>query len=296
MVYSEGQKSWGWLIAIYVFLAGVGGGTFLFSFILNFLGMYQSVARIGVLVGPLLVLLGTFLLLFDLGSITKAYRMFTTPSTLLASWMVRGAWILAAFIICGLAYALPSLRLFEWLPWSQASGLGQGIGIAAALLSILVAVYPGFLFGVIESIPFWNTSALPPLFLLSGLDTGISVIVLIALSLPSSLGIEGFHLLGTADIVLIILLLIVLGAYIEIVRQAGVTASASVHLLKTPMFIGGVIILGLLLPLVLLVISMFVSDALVLRTLAGVNGLLILAGGLFLRYSVIRAGVRITIR
>ncbi|MFC1909514.1 NrfD/PsrC family molybdoenzyme membrane anchor subunit [Chloroflexota bacterium] len=296
MVYSEGQKSWGWLIAIYVFLAGVGGGTFLFSFILNFLGIYQSIARIGVLVSPLLVLLGTFLLLFDLGSITKAYRMFTTPSTLLASWMVRGAWILTAFIICGLAYALPSLRFFEWLPWSQASGLGQGIGIAAALLSILVVAYPGFLFGVIESIPFWNTSALPPLFLLSGLDTGISVIVLIALSLPASLGIEGFHLLGTADIVLIILLLIVLGAYIEIVRQAGVTASASVHLLKTPMFIGGVIILGLLLPLVLLVISMFVSDVIVLRTLAGVNGLLILAGGIFLRYSVIRAGVRITIR
>ena len=33
----EGQRSWGWLVVLYVFLAGLGGGTFLFSFIMIFL-------------------------------------------------------------------------------------------------------------------------------------------------------------------------------------------------------------------------------------------------------------------
>ncbi len=139
MNQAEGQKEWGWLIVLYVFLAGLGGGTFLFSFILIFLDKYTAVARIGALVGPLLVSLGSGMLLFDLGSAMRAYRLFTTPATLLSSWMIRGAWILTAFIILGLAYALPSFSLFSWLPWNQASGFGLGLGIAAALLAIVVA-------------------------------------------------------------------------------------------------------------------------------------------------------------
>ncbi len=297
MFRAERQQSWGWVIAIYVFLAGVGGGTFLFSFVLAVMGMYKPVARVGALIGPLLVLFGTFFLLFDLGSITKAYRLFTTASTLLTSWMARGAWILAAFIICGLAYALPSFELFNWLPWTQTSGLRQGIGIAASLLSILVVVYPGFLLGVIASIPLWNTPALPLLFFLSGLDTGIGVLAIVSLSFPASLGAASFHLLGAAvELALILLLMIVLGAYIDIVRQSGVTASASVQLLKTPMFIGGVIILGLIVPFGLSILSLFVSDALAICTLGGISGTFVLVGGLLLRYSVIRAGVRISVR
>jgi formate-dependent nitrite reductase membrane component NrfD len=288
----EGQKSWGWLIVLYVFLAGLGGGTFLFSFIMIFLDKNIAAAQIGALVGPVIVVLATLMLVFDLGSASRAYRLFTTPATLLSSWMIRGAWILTAFIILGLLYALPSFNAFNWLPWSQTSGAGQGIGIAAALLAIIVAVYPGLLLGVIKSIPLWNTPALPPLFFLSGLDTGLAALVLMSLAFPSTIGADGFHLLGAIDIVLIILLLIVLGAYIEIVRQAGVTAAASVHLLKTPLFIGGVIILGLLLPLAMLISSVFASNIQAIRILDGVAGVFILCGGLLLRFNLIRSGVR----
>jgi formate-dependent nitrite reductase membrane component NrfD len=77
--------------------------------------------------------------------------------------------------------------------------------------------------GVIKSIPLWNTSALPPIFFLSGLDTGIAVLVLVSLFLPSNIDVAGFHLLGTIDIVLIVLLMGALLAYLEIVRQAGTT-------------------------------------------------------------------------
>jgi len=73
------QKSWGWMIVLYIFLAGLGGGTFLFSFILLVMEKYESVAKIGALAGPLVVLFASILLLFDLGSPVKAYRLFTTP-------------------------------------------------------------------------------------------------------------------------------------------------------------------------------------------------------------------------
>ncbi len=287
----EGQKSWGWLIVLYIFLAGLGGGTFLFSFILLFMGKYESVARIGALVGPLVVLLASVLLIFDLGSPSKAYRFFTTPKTLMSSWMTRGAWILTAFIILGLAYALPEFNLFKWLPWNQGSIWGHGIGITAAVLSLIVPIYPGLLLGVIKSIPLWNTSALPPIFFLSGLDTGIATLVLVSLFLPTAIGVEGYHLLGIIDIVLVILLLVALFAYIEIVRQSGITAAMSIHLLKTPLFIGGVVIAGLILPLALLIISASVSDVQSIRILDGITGVLILAGALLLRFSVVTSGL-----
>jgi formate-dependent nitrite reductase membrane component NrfD len=209
----------------------------------------------------------------------------------MSSWMTRGAWILTAFIILGLAYALPAYNLFKWLPWSQISGWGRGLGIAACLLSIIVPVYPGLLLGVIKSIPLWNTSVLPPIFFLSGLDTGIAVLVLLSIFLPAAIDVAGFHLLGTIDIVLIILLLVALFAYVEIMRQSSTTAAASIRLLKTPLFIGGVVIAGLILPLALLIISVSISGIQTIRIIDGITGVLILAGALLLRLSVVTSGL-----
>jgi formate-dependent nitrite reductase membrane component NrfD len=225
----------------------------------------------------------------------KAYRLFTTPKTLMSSWMTRGAWILTAFIVLGLAYALPAFGLFSWLPWSQASMFGKVIGFAACLLSLIVPIYPGLLLGVIKSIPLWNTSALPPIFFLSSLDTGIAILVLLSVFLPAAIDAAGFHLLGTVDIVLIVLLIVAVSAYLEIVRQSGKTAAASVRLLKTPLFIGGVIIAGMIVPLALLIISVSASDIQNIRILDGISGVLILAGALLLRFSVVTSGLRRTL-
>jgi formate-dependent nitrite reductase membrane component NrfD len=288
----ERQKSWGWMIILYIFLAGLGGGTFLFSFILLFWGKYKDVARIGALAAPLIVAFASLILLFDLGSPAKAYRLFTTPKTLMSSWMTRGAWILTAFIILGLAYALPAFGLFSWLPWTQASGFGKVLGFAAGVLALIVPIYPGLLLGVIKSIPLWNTSALPPIFFLSGLDTGIALLVILSVFLPSAIDAAGFHLLGTIDIVLIILLVVALLAYIEIVRQSGKTAAASMQLLKTPFFIGGVIIGGMILPLGLLIFSVSFSNINTIRILDATAGILVLAGALALRFSVVTSGLR----
>jgi formate-dependent nitrite reductase membrane component NrfD len=291
----EGQKNWGWLIVLYVFLAGLGGGTFIFSFVLNVMDKYTEVARLGAVIGPLVVLVGTVMLLFDLGSAGRAYRLFTNPATLVSSWMIRGAWILTAFIIFGLAYALPAFAAFAWLPWNQTSGFGLTLGIIGVILGIIVPIYPGLLFGVIKSIPFWNTSALPPLFFLSGLDTGIAALGLLSLSFPG-IGIDGLHQLGITGIILIILVLISLATYIEVVRQVGNAAAESVRLLKSATFILGVVVLGLVVPLILLFFSIGTAEVQTARILEGIAAVLVLLGGLLLRYTVVTSGVRVTIR
>ncbi|MFC1980548.1 NrfD/PsrC family molybdoenzyme membrane anchor subunit [Chloroflexota bacterium] len=295
MRYPEKQKSWGWVVATYVFLAGTGGGTFLSSFILESMGKHELIARIGALLGPVLVLIGTFFLLADLGSVTRVYRLFSTSSAFVASWMIRGTWILTIFIIFGLAYSLPSFELFEWLPWSKVSGVGQSIGIVAALLSALVVIYPGFLFSAARGIPFWNTAALPPLFFLSSLEAGIAVLAIIALFFTANFGVDVFHQLGAADVGLMFIELIVLGAYLDTIRHASISAAASVRLLINPLFIGGAVTIGLLLPLSLLLYSVFITDAFLLYILVGVTSVFVLFGGLLLRYCITRAGVYVLI-
>lgn len=297
MMYLEKQTSWGWGVAAYLFLAGVGGSAFLFSFVFSVLDIidFDPVARIGLLAGPILVLIGTVFLLFDLGSVGKTYLLFSTLSRLKSSWMSKGSWILALFIIFGLLYSLPSFSAFAWLPWNMISSAGWVIGIIAALLALFTIAYPGFLLGVARGIPFWNTPVLPPLFFLSGLDTGLALLVLIALSSAPSAGTEVFHIIGVGDIVLIVMVLIVLAAYIEITRQSNVTAGTSVHLLKTPLFIIGVLFIGLIIPLCLLIYSIFIKDITLISVLAAVIGVFILAGGLLLRYSVIRAGMPVSL-
>jgi hypothetical protein len=131
---------------------------------------------------------------------------------------------------------------------------------------------------------------------LSGLDTGLASVVLMSLAFPAAVKADGLHLLGTIDASLIVLLLVALGAYIEIVRQSGTTAAASIRLLTTPLFIGGVILSGLLLPLAIFICGAYASDVGSIRLLDGLASLLILGGGLLLRLSIIRSGVRIVVR
>lgn len=289
MMSQERQTSFGWLVSAELFLSGTGGGVFLTSFILDLLDKYEPVARIGAILGPILVLLGASFLMAELGSKTRLYRLFFNFN--LSSWMSRGTWILTIFIIFGLAYSLPAFKAFDWLPWSKGAALGMGIGIVAALFSVLVTVYTGFLLGVVKGIPFWNTPILPPLFFLSGLYTGIAIILVIALFYKTTLGVAGFHQLGVAGIVLILMYLLALGSYLEVARHSDVSSVESVRLLKTPLFIGGASIVGLLVPLCLLSYSLVMSDMLILSILAGVSGVLLLTGGAFQRHCIIRAGV-----
>ncbi len=288
----ERQTTFGWLVAADIFVVGAGGGVFLVSFVLDLLNKYEPIARTGAILGPILVLIGTFFLLGDLGAKARFYRLFRNP----LSWMSRGTWILTIFIVSGLGYSLPSLGLFAWLPWSKATALGQAIGIVAGIFSVLAIVYGGFLFGVIKRIPLWNTPVSPVLFLFSGLYTGIAILLLIAPLFTVSLGgemVAALHSLGIAEIALILVQLLVLGAYLEIARHGSSSAAESVRLLKMPLFIVGVIIIGLIVPLGLLFYAAMVTELSILSTLAMVAAVLLLAGGMLLRYSILRVGIRL---
>ncbi len=287
---AERQTAWGWLITFGLFFTGAGAGVFLVSFLLEFLSGSEPAATWGALVGPLLVAFGACFFLADLGSRATFYLLISNAR----SWMSRGVWVILASIIFGLGYALPSFSPFTWLPWSKATTFGNIVGFLAAIFSFIVLVYGGLLLAKAKRIPFWNTPLLPILFLFSGLSCGIGLLNLVALffvpasgqGIPASL-----HTIGVAEIVIILMELLILGVYVEITRSGNTSSVESVHLLKTPLFIGGALALGLVVPLGLLLYSALAGGALLFSTIVAIAAVLLLVGGILLRYSVIKAGV-----
>lgn len=272
----ETQRSYNWVIAMDLFLGGTGAGVFLVGFVLEQLNLMISLARFAEILGPILVLVGSIFLLFHAGSgfKTKIYLLFLRPRK---SWLSRGTWILSIFVASALIYTLLIGRNF----W----------GWVAMVFSVLMAIYPGFLLAESKAIPFWRTPALPLLFLLSGLCTGLASLLLIApfLSAPQNetVGIT-LRALSWSAAFLIITQLIMLWSYLDISLNKGDFFSESLRLFKRPLFIIGTLILGLILPLLLLIFG--IAGGKVME-LGFISGIFLIIGGFSLRLSILRAGV-----
>ena len=274
------QKSWGWRVATYLFLAGLGSGSTLVGIASGFLFRSSSiVTKVGLFTGLPCVIVGCLFLFIDLGRPSLFHLIIRRPKD---SWIARGFFILSGFILLGLA-----LILFWIGPWplSKAwSSLWKVLGCIAAVFAFLTSIYPALLLGC-SPIPLWNTPILPVLFLVSSVSMGIAAIVLCTvhvLGLPS----QEVSFLVDLDAFLIVLEIFLLLLYFHGMKPSG-TAKISVRKILVerfaPLFWGGVVLIGLVIPFVL--------------ELAGgwtlLPALFVLIGGYLLRYVIVLGGIKI---
>ncbi|MFC1965234.1 NrfD/PsrC family molybdoenzyme membrane anchor subunit [Chloroflexota bacterium] len=283
------QTIWGWKVALDLFLAATGAATFLLSFLFAYAGKLTEIAGLGTFVGTLLILVAAFFLVADLGagagdfaSKIKARRMALLPN--MRAWMLRGAIIVVLMLVFGLAYSIPTAF--------ADSSPHIAIGIIAAVLSIAVILYTGFLLASSKGVPVWNTPMLPLLFLFSGLSTGIAIMVLISIATLNGVKLlETLQLLGFIVIPVICLILIMLGAYLETGSHGNEFVRESVRLLVkgrlAPLFWGILIVVGLIVPLILVA-----TGAATLPVIGVINAVFLLLGGVYLRYLIIKSAIR----
>jgi formate-dependent nitrite reductase membrane component NrfD len=201
------EHHWGWLVAIYLFLGGMGAGAFLMAAMVELTGMryrskYCPTALVGAGVSGPLVLIGTVLLIFDLGAgIQEPWRilwMFTN----FQSVMTWGIWILSLFLPIAFAYGVLEVMhvhpevlawtrkrlkfLPETLPYRRIKRVVCSIG---SVLAVATAVYTGVLLSVVTAIPLWNTPLLPALFLVSAVSTGMGL----TFDLAATLAVPEIH-------------------------------------------------------------------------------------------------------
>ncbi len=272
------QTEWRWLIAIYLFLAGAGGGAHITGVVADFMGWTQ-LANIGIGLGWPCVLIGCLCLIGDLGTARNAWRVARKPDT---SWIARGTIIISIFMIVAFIHTV----LWVW-PGTMAGpevGARHLVGVIGAFFAFGTMVYTGLLLGDAIPIPFWNTTLLPILFFVSALSTGVMAVVLVGVIAAA----DQAHLLtlGRVDIVLIVIEALVLAAYLHGSYRVPNTRMAAEHLLKgelAAMFWMGVAVCGLAVPLVIDAVGLHGAGA----AAASILGLI---GGLCLRYVVLAGG------
>lgn len=314
------QTTWHWLPPIYLFLGGLGAGAFLVAAFMEWTGEqykrdFCPTSLVGSTVGGPLLLLGTVLLIFDLGAgLREPWRIFYM-FTHFRSVMTWGVWILSLFIPLCFLYGF--LELMELYPrvWQELfvprfpplrrlplRRIKHWVAGAGSLLAVSTAVYTGVLLSAVgPAIPFWSTPIasglsipmLPVLFLVSAISTGIGLTI----DLSATLALPTIHqmlknlpaihlvLIGVEAILMGMLLVVALG-------QGGAAAQSATFIIAGPLSIAfwlGVVLPGVFYPFVVHAYAVGAGRHSIASDLGSGAGIVI--AGMFLRYIIVASGV-----
>jgi formate-dependent nitrite reductase membrane component NrfD len=273
------DDTWGWMLAVDFFFAGMGGAMLLIAGIIDLFPGAGKTSLLGNFLAPVFIAVGAGLLILELGRPLQAWRVFMNPKAILTI----GAWNMLLAIGFGLAYASFGIAALPWSGWVLARKV---LALLGAVFGLVVATYPGILLGRHKSRPFWSGAGMVVLFLASSLVTGTAAHLLSGLILPPAsmdvlaalpglaAGLLGFQLL--------------LWPVSLWIKSSGTTdreAQAAKRWISGDLSLVywiGFLLAGTLAPLVFILLAGNVFK--------GIGGILILLGGLLMRLLVVRSG------
>ena len=276
MVYKS-QSEWGWPIVLEIFCGGTAGGTYIIS-VISYLLAGDRIFLTGVVASIVLVLIAVLVLLAHLPSIWRASKVFLNPKSPLTlgavglSLLIIFSVVTAGIMVTGVA--TDALYVIAWL------------GAAASLLTL---IYPGILMGMMKTIPFWSGPGPSLLMLSATLLSGGAMVTLLG-----GLGNMGFNL-SVVTLWLLAINGLFLLIYILMGKQGSKAAQMSVQELINGslsfLFTMGVVIIGLFIPFILYILNIWFPSTLLLQ----IGSILVLIGGVLMRYSLIAGGVKISV-
>ncbi len=298
------QTWWEWLIAGYLFLGGLAGMLLPIGYYYWIKEKNKPLNFAGGLGAFLAIVVGIGLLILDLGRPHNAFALFTSPRLNLHSWMTIGTYIIVLFAIFSGLYTIPFLPGLGLLKKKSVRTYVTTVGAIATFLGVATAAYTGFLLAAARGVQFWNNPLLPVLFITSGLSSGLCLYCAIVTPVISGVspklleGVSKIRLqIQRLDAYVIIAELFMLLAYIDtsLWSQPGAAESARKLLYGSfalPFWIG-VIVLGLIVPLIILVGYTLrrSEESKKVIFMSALAAWLILIGTFILRYLILAAGV-----
>lgn len=285
---------WSWQIPVYLFLGGWVAGMMIIAGYFLLKGRHrQDTCVCSVLPALALGLLtvGMLALFLDLEHKVQVWRLYTTFQ--FRSPMSWGAWILV-LVYPSLAtlwlVKLPSILRGVWPQLDRVSDAVvrqpvavRAIALANVVLGVALGIYTGILLSALGARPFWTSSLLGPLFLVSGLSAAAAFTHLVARRVD-----ERVLLAKTDNVLLAIELFVIVLFLIGLATASEAQAQAAGLVLGGPftaVFWVFVVGLGIVIPL-------FIQTLAVSHRVAHtpIAPLLVLAGGLALRFVVVYAG------
>ncbi|MCY4068234.1 MAG: polysulfide reductase NrfD [Acidimicrobiaceae bacterium] len=165
------ETTWKSRVSSYLVTKAAAAGVMAVAALLALLGHSEAQAAVGVMpavaAGVLLAVTGA-LLVGDLRRPGRFYYLLTRPNK--RSWLVKGAWVLAAFaVVCG--------------AWFSAAVAGAGAALLllaapAIVAGAAVAGYTAFLFNQCEGRDLWQSRLVLPMLLAQGAVAGAAVYLL----------------------------------------------------------------------------------------------------------------------
>ncbi|MEG0302267.1 NrfD/PsrC family molybdoenzyme membrane anchor subunit [Gordonibacter sp.] len=302
------QTIWGWQPALYLFLGGMGAGAFVMAAVLYLLDQkrHAKIVCISMWASAICLGVGLLLLLSELIQPARGLMMWQSFSHF-TSWMTYGAWgAFAAIAVFGVSAVLATAKVGKKCVHDEKQAkrfvlVRKVLALVGIALGVFVAVYTGMLLMMAPGVPLWNTPLLPCLFAVSGIDTGVALVEIVAVLLAKKdpLAPRARVLMEGIVVGLVAMELVVLGAFL--LSMAGgegsvvaATAAQSVELLTSgilaPYFWGLVVVCGLVLPLVVAIVGLVPRKKHADTPMAvGAAGAIV--GGCALRFLMLAAGL-----
>lgn len=235
----------------------------------------------GLPIASLLLIVGAFSLLIDLGHPERFFYVILHPTV---SVLTFGSYALAATVLC--AVFLSSIALFNLT--RIAPTIIRIVEVIAVALGFSMMAYTGVFLANIDFIPLWNNPFLPVLFTFSSLSCGIMCMASCALFEQPDRRNVLIAAFAKADAAVIILEIVSLGAYIAYGLLVQTEAQAIDRLLAgdtARLFWIGFACIGALLPLAFEAASTRIGTT----ALPALAIPLVLIGGYLLRYCMVNA-------
>ena len=285
---------WHWEIPVYLFLGGLAAGIMFFAGYFTIMRKekeMQATVKYAPFLVPFALVLGLIALFLDLKHQLYFWRLYTTIR--LESPMSWGAWTLMLITPLSIMWAASYMKeVFPKWDWKfkiidQIIDLiiqyRKSLAWLMMFLAVVLGVYTGILLSAFNARPLWNTSILGPLFMVSGMSTGLATIIWMSKSKYER------KVLSRLD-----LMLIGVELFLIIHLLMGFLAASEVQIEAAQLFLGGeftvvfwvfVIILGLVFPAILEVLELRGYHIPI-----WIPSLLILIGGLMFRFVMVEAG------
>jgi formate-dependent nitrite reductase membrane component NrfD len=270
------EMAYDWVIVLYFFLGGLSAGAFLFSLAANhWREELRPLGKIPAILAPIALAVGMLALLLHLGKPFRAWRLFVAfnPRSAL-SW---GVWFLNLFLVLSLLYA-----------WNLLKGnyeKAKRFGYLGAPFAVLVATYTGVLLTQAPGRPLWHTPLLPVVFLNGALISGTALALLVSAGRRDRALLAG---VGRLLAGLVVLELCLIAIELIVLLQGGGEGMAAALALLTGRyalhFMGLVVVLGAVIPVIILMQSKASAAA------QAIASLMVLIGVFTMRYVVVVGG------
>lgn len=243
------------LIANYFYFTGLSAGSFILSTMAYGFGMikYKPLGKIGVIMAVLLLCLAPLNLLIELEQPPRFYHLFLYLN--MTSPITYGSFLLTTYPI--------NCIIYGFFMFKGNMKMTKIFGLIGIPLALAVHGYTGFILALGKARILWNTALMPTIFLVSAMVSGIALMILVCFVLGRFVSADGktpkelIYDLVNILVLTILLDLALVGCDILVLLTSHEDALMAAKMILigsfAPVFVGGELIMGAIVPLVLLI-------------------------------------------